>query len=45
MNIKDSDPDEESCFSSKINSQWKDVQIYIDDNAKNSFMSSDTNGE
>jgi len=40
LNIEDSDPDEESCYSSKINSQCKGVQIYIDDEAKDSFMSS-----
>jgi hypothetical protein len=39
-NIEDSDPDEESCYSSKINSQCRGVQIHIDDEAKYSFMSS-----
>jgi hypothetical protein len=42
---KNLDPYEESCYSSKINSQWKGVQIYIDDEAKNSFMSSATSDE
>jgi hypothetical protein len=45
MNIEDSDPDEESCYSSKINSQWKGVQIYIDDEAKDNFMSNATSDE
>ena len=42
LNIEDSDPNEESCFSSKINSQCKGAQTYIDDEAKDSFMSSAT---
>jgi hypothetical protein len=45
LNIEDSDLDEESCYSSKINSQWKGVQIYIDDEAKDSFMSGATSDE
>jgi hypothetical protein len=45
LNIEDSDPDEESCYSFKINLQYKGVQIYIDDEAKNSFMSSATSDE
>jgi hypothetical protein len=40
LNIEDSDPHEESCYSSKINLQRKGVQIYIDDKVKDSFMSS-----
>jgi hypothetical protein len=45
LNIKDSDPNEESCYSSKINSQCKGAKIYIDDEAKDSFMSSATSDE
>jgi hypothetical protein len=45
LNIEDSNLDEESCYSSKINSQWKGVQIYIDDEAKDSFMSNATSDE
>ena len=45
LNIEDSDPNEESCYISKINSQCKGAQIYIDDEAKYSFMSSATNHE
>ena len=45
LNIEDSDPYEKSCYSSKINLQFKCVQIYIDDEAKNSFMSSATSDE
>ena len=39
LNIEDSDPNEESWYSSKINLQCIGVQIYIDDEAKDSFMS------
>jgi hypothetical protein len=45
LNIEDSDPDEETCYTSKINSQCKGVQIYIDDEAKDSFMSSAASDE
>jgi hypothetical protein len=45
LNVKDSDLDDKSCYSFKINSQWKGVQIYIDDEAKDSFMSSATSDE
>ena len=45
LNIKDLDPNEESCYSSKINSQCKVTQIYIYDKEKNSFMSSATSDE
>jgi hypothetical protein len=45
LNIEDLDPDEESCYTSKINSQCKGVQIYIDNEAKDSFMSSATGDE
>ena len=39
LNIEDSDSKEESRYSSKINSQRIGVQIYIDDEAKDSSMS------
>jgi len=42
LNLEDSDPNEESCYSSKINLQCKGARIYIDDEAKDSFMSSAT---
>ena len=45
LNIEDSDPNEESFFRSKINLQCKGAQIYIDDEAKDSFMSSATSDE
>ena len=45
LNLEDSDPNEESCYSSKINSQCKGARIYIDDEAKDSFMSSATSDE
>jgi hypothetical protein len=43
--IEDPDSNEESCYSSKINSQHIGVQIYIDDKAKDSNMSSATSVE
>jgi len=43
--IEDSDSNEESCYSSKINSQHIGVQIYIDDEAKDSNMSSATSDD
>ena len=45
LNIKDLDPNEESCYSSKINLQCIGVQIYIDDKAKDSFMFNATSNE
>ena len=41
----DSDPNEESLYNSKINSQCIGVQIYIDDKAKDSFMSNAISNE
>jgi hypothetical protein len=43
--IEDSDPNEEPCYSSKINSQCIGVQIYINDEAKDSFMPNATKDE
>jgi hypothetical protein len=45
FNIEDLDLNEESSYSSKINSQSIGVQIYIDDEAKDSFMSNATSDE
>ena len=44
-NMEDLDPNEESCYSSKINSQCIGVQIYIDDEAKDIFMFNATSDE
>ena len=45
LNIEDSGLDEESCYTSKINLQCKGAQIYINDEAKDSFMSNATDDE
>jgi hypothetical protein len=45
LNIEDLDPNEESSYSSRINSQSIGIQIYIDDEAKDSFMSNATSDE
>jgi hypothetical protein len=45
LKIKYSDPNEKSCYSSKINSQCIGVQIYISDEPKYSFMSTATSDQ
>ena len=45
LNIEDLDPNEESCYSSKLHLQCIGVQIYIDDEAKDSNMSNATSDE
>ena len=44
-NVEDLDPNEESCYSSNINSQCIGVWRYIDDEAKDSFRSNATSDE
>jgi hypothetical protein len=45
LNIEDSNQNKKYCYTFIINLQWKGVQIYIDDEAKDSFMSSATSDE
>ena len=44
-NMEDLDPNEESCYSSKMNSQCIGVRRYRDDEAEDSFMSNATSDE